>query len=70
MVRRFASNPKFRTCGFPLCSVGGDTFPPAALVGEEVGELVLERAPDFFIGEVFKLRIQLNGAGWPPCTAG
>ena len=47
-----AGDADFRAGGTPLRAVGGDAAPAAALVGAEVGELMLERPPDLLLGDL------------------
>lgn len=51
MGRGLAGDADLRAGGTPLRAVGGDAAPAAALVGDEVGELMLERPPDLLLGD-------------------
>lgn len=56
--------------GLPFWAVWIDATAAAALVGDEVGKLVLERTPNFLWLAVFELGIELDGAIWPPRSSG
>ena len=57
MVCSFTGDSQLGASGFPFDPVWIDLFPAAALVGEQVGELVFQSAPCLFFGEIFQLRV-------------
>ncbi len=70
VVGLLVGDAEFRAGGAPLRSVRIDVPPPATLVGEQVGELMFQRAPDIGLGEILELWIHLDPAGGPPSAAG
>lgn len=67
--RLFARDPEIRAGELPLRAVGIDPAAPAALVGDEVREFVLQGAPNFFGFAFPEFWIQLDAAVRPPCAA-
>ena len=53
----------------PLNPMRLDPAAAAALVGDQVRQLVLESAPKFIRLDLFKLWVQLDRAVWPPSPA-
>lgn len=70
VVRAFPGDAEVGAGKLPFGTVRVDAAAAAALVGDEVGEFVFERAPEFLGVEVAEFRVQLDGAVRPPCAAG
>lgn len=70
VVGAFPWYAEFRAGRLPLRAVGIDAPPAAALVGDEVCKLVLERPPGLLVRDLADLGVQLDAAVRPPCAAG
>ena len=70
VVGLLAADTEIRAGGLPLRAVGFDAAATASFVGDEVGEFVFERAPEFFGRALAEFRVEFDRAVRPPCTAG
>lgn len=70
VIRQLSGDAEIGTSGLPLGAMRIDAAATTAFIGDEVGKFVLQRAPNFLRLAFLELRIELDGAVWPPCTAG
>lgn len=70
MVWLLACDSQVGTGGFPFHAVGFYPATATPFVGDEMGKLMLQSAPEFFGFAVLQLWIQLNETVRPPGTSG
>ncbi len=69
VIRLLPGDSQVRTSGLPLWAMRIDPPAATALVSDEVGKFVLERAPEFFRLAILELRIEFDRAVRPPRAA-
>ncbi len=70
VIRLLSRDAKISTCRLPFLAVRVDATATAAFIGDEVGEFMFQRPPQFFRLAFLELRVELNRPVRPPCPAG